>query len=458
VSESSLDKMPWVEKYRPKSMSEMALPSAKLKGHIIELSEELRKFIKTFFSEKRIINEKNRNIKLFNRIHGEKEQKKLLKLSPDRVAILMEGPPGVGKTSIVYALANDLNFDVIETNASDVRTKKNLESKLNETVKTRGIMDYITQSKDKIILIDEIDGLYGVADKGAVPTILSIIDTTQFPIIMCANEYKQNLQPLYNKIHKLEINPLSMDEMLRIATRILKKEKITNLNEGIIKSIIEKNHGDLRGVINDLQGISQGSIGKLNVELIKSLNRDSTEEIFLLIRDLFQDVSTLKQARTLTNKSDVDYNFLYKWVNEAIPSFIKLNSEIAEAYENLSIADQIFGRIQKTQYWSTLPYFYDLFAGGVALSRKSKKDYQGFQKVSFPRYRSTGMFSLSANERLVVEKIKKKYEISEIEAIQDFLPFLRVLSDTSRKQLKLIGDWLELDATEKKILKLDSEK
>lgn len=458
MSESSLNNMPWVEKYRPKSMKEMALPSAKLKGHKIELSEELRKFIKNFFKEKKLNNEKNREIKSFNRMHGVKEHKKLLKLSPDKVALLMEGPPGVGKTSIVYALANDLNLDVIETNASDVRTKKTLEAKLKESVKSRGIMDYISQSKDKIILIDEIDGLYGVADRGAVPTILNIIETTQFPIIMCSNEYKQNLQPLYKKIHKLEINPLSLDEMLRIVKRILNKEKVTNLKEGILNSIIEKNHGDLRGVINDLQGISQGSIGKLNINLIKSLNRDSTEEIFFIIRELFQNVSTLREAKLLTNKSDVDYNFLYKWVNENIPSFIKLNAELVEAYENLSIADQIFGRIRKTQYWSTLPYFYDLFAGGVSLSQKSKKDYQGFHKISFPRYRTTGMFSLTANESLVVEKIKKKYEISEIETIQDFIPFLRILSGTSRKQLKLISDWLELDATEKKILKINSEK
>jgi len=456
MSESSLNKMPWVEKYRPKSMNEMALPSAKLKGHKVDLSEELKKFIIIFFQEKKKINDENHKIKSFNRTHEEKEQKKLIKISPDKVAVLLEGPPGVGKTSIVYALANDLNLDVIETNASDVRTKKGLESKLNESIKSRGIMDFISQSKDKILLIDEIDGLYGVADKGAVPTILNIIDSTQFPIIMCSNEYKQNLQPLYNKIHKLEINPLSQDEVLRIAQRILIKEKITNLQEGMINSIIEKNHGDLRGVINDLQGISQGSSGKLDSELINSLNRDSTEEIFLIIRDLFQNVSTLKQARDLTNKSDVDYNFLYKWVNENIPSFIKLNSELAVAYDNLSIADEIFGRIQKTQNWSTLPYFYDLFAGGVSLSQKSRKENQGFRKVSFPRYISTGMFSLNANERLVVEKIKKKYEISEIEAIQDFLPFLRVLASVSRKQLKLVSDWLELDATEKKLLKIDS--
>ena len=76
MSESSVNKMPWVEKYRPKSMSEMALPSAKLNGHKIELSEELRKFIKTFFIAKTANNEENHKIKSFNRIHGEKEQKK----------------------------------------------------------------------------------------------------------------------------------------------------------------------------------------------------------------------------------------------------------------------------------------------------------------------------------------------------------------------------------------------
>ena len=66
------------------------------------------------------------------------------------------------------------------------------------------------------------------------------------------------------------------------------------------------------------------------------------------------------------------------------------------------------------------------------------------------------MFSLSANERSVVEKIRKKYDLSDIEIIQEFIPYLKILTNSSRKHLKLISDWFELDATEKKILKTSS--
>jgi len=344
-------------------------------------------------------------------------------------------------------------MDIIETNASDTRTRGALESKLRETTRSRGIMDFVVQSKKKLILIDEIDGLYGVTDKGAVPTILSLIENTQFPIIMCSNEYKQSLKSLYNKIKKYVVNSLPNEEVMKITRKIIVKEHISGISEKELELIIKKNKGDLRGVINDLQGISQGSLNKNTKELILNLNRDSKEQIHSLIKNLFQNVNTLKEARNVTNKSDVDYNFLYKWVNENLTSYIRLNSEIANAYENLSLADEIFGRIRKNQYWSLLPYFYDLFAGGVVLSRKQRTHDEYFHRISFPRFTSTGFFSLSATERLVVEKIQKKYKVSDIEAVQDFIPFLKLLSGTSRKQLKELSDWFEFDANEKKLLK-----
>jgi replication factor C large subunit len=444
--------IPWVEKYRPKSIKEMALPTARLGRQRIKLDEELTNFLKLFFEERKRVNLENKKIREFNRTVVEKEQKEEQQISPDKAAVLLEGPPGIGKTSIVYALANDFNMEVIETNASDTRTRSTLERRLKETTKSRGIMDFITESKEKLILIDEIDGIYGVQDRGAIPTVIDLIQNTQFPIIMCSNEYKSNLQPLYNKIKRYEVHPLPKKEVIRIVKNILKKEKITTLKNEDLELIIDKNNGDLRGVINDIQGIGQGKIEDDVKELILSLRRDSLEEIFTLIRDLFK-VSSLREARNLTNKSDVDYNFLYKWINENLLTFIKSNRELANAFENLSLADEIFGRIRTTQYWGLLPYFFDLFAGGVALSRKETPVSKGFQRVVFPRYTSGTYFSLTNVEKEFVEKIKRRYEISQIDFIQDFLPFLKILCGASRKQLKNVSDWLDLGAKEKKILK-----
>ncbi len=444
--------IPWVEKYRPKSIKEMALPTARMRGQRVKLTEELTNFIESFFEERIKVNKKNKQIREFNRTVIDKERKDELKIPNEKAAVLLEGPPGIGKTSIVYALANDFNMEVIETNASDTRTKATIEKRLKETTKTRGIMDYIAQSKEKLILIDEIDGIYGVQDRGAIPTVIELIQNTQFPIIMCSNEYKTNLQPIYNKIRRYEVHPLPKNEVIKIAKNILKKEKITNLKEEDLELIVDKNNGDLRGIINDIQGIAQGNIEGDHKELILSLHRDNLEEIFSLIRGLFQ-VSSLREARNLTDKSDVDYNFLYKWINENLLTFIKSNRELAEAFENLSMADEIFGRIRTNQYWGLLPYFFDLFAGGVALSRQETPIAKGFRRVVFPRYTSGTYFSLTNVEKEFVEKLKRKYEISQIDFIQDFLPFLKILCGASRKQLKNVNDWLDLDPKEKKILK-----
>ncbi|HDD33595.1 MAG TPA: AAA family ATPase, partial [Thermofilaceae archaeon] len=49
---------------------------------------------------------------------------------PDKKAALLYGPPGCGKTSLVHAAAIQLNLELVEANASDVRTSEALRRRI----------------------------------------------------------------------------------------------------------------------------------------------------------------------------------------------------------------------------------------------------------------------------------------------------------------------------------------
>ena len=88
-----------------------------------------------------------------------------------RPAMVMEGPPGVGKTTCAHALAADMGWDVIELNASDARNR----TRIREVV-TRGALNQVLSFDDDgsfksyqdgtmtLIILDEADNLY---DRGA---------------------------------------------------------------------------------------------------------------------------------------------------------------------------------------------------------------------------------------------------------------------------------------------------
>ena len=65
--------------------------------------------------------------------------------------LLLYGKPGIGKTSSAYALANDMNWEVVELNASDQRTKGIIERIAGSTATTMSLLG----SSRKLLLLDE---------------------------------------------------------------------------------------------------------------------------------------------------------------------------------------------------------------------------------------------------------------------------------------------------------------
>ena len=67
-----------------------------------------------------------------------------------RKAVIMHGTIGVGKTSAVHVLANELDYEIKEVNASDFRDRESIEKIVGENSKQKSLFN-----KGKIILIDE---------------------------------------------------------------------------------------------------------------------------------------------------------------------------------------------------------------------------------------------------------------------------------------------------------------
>ena len=305
--------------------------------------------------------------KTLKEISGQDESiLKLKKSVLNKEHCFLYGGNGNGKTSSVYALANDLNYELFELNASDYRTKDVIERILGSVVMQRSLFN-----NNKIILIDELDGISSSGDRGGIQSIQDIMDKSIFPIVLIANDpWISKFNTLRKKCNLIEFKSLDSTSTINHLKKICDLEKI-KYNETDIKILSNKVKGDLRAAINDLQTLIKDN--KLyNVNLLES--REPKEEIMNLLRLILKNNDLRKINQALLN-TNVDLDELSLWLDENIPREY-MNSELEEAYYFLSKSNIFKSRIINRQYWRFLVYQSLLMSCGVALAKKESK--QGF--------------------------------------------------------------------------------
>ncbi len=395
--------IPWTRKYQPKNASE-------IRGHDKALLE-LKNFILNF-----------------------KNQKKK--------ATLIYGSSGVGKTCSAYAIANDLNYEVFELNASDFRNKNSIETTVGPAIMQRSLF-----SNNKIILIDEIDGLSGRNDRGGASALAKLIDRSIFPIIMTAtNPYDKKLNSIRKKSELIHFHTLNYLSVFSVLKKICTKEKI-KFDEDALKSLARHNAGDLRSAINDLQTLTHENKELKEDDLNELSDRNRTENMLSALMKVFKTTDINIAIRAFENvEEDIGKQFL--WIDQNLPEEYQKPEDLARAYDCLSRADVFNGRIRRWQHWRFLVYVNALISAGVAVAKDEK--YKSFTSYK-PTTRILKLWRANMKyqkRKSIASKIADKTHTSSKRALQDTLPYLTVIFKKNKKIAGQIAQEFELDKDE----------
>lgn len=237
---------------------------------------------------------------------------------------LLSGSPGIGKTSSVMVLCKELNFDLIEFNASDVRNKSLIISKIKGLINTKSL-SFTGEPKKKVILMDEVDGM--TSDRGGLQELNSLIKTSLVPIVcICNDRNNLKIRTLANNCLDLKFRKLDSRSIINRLRKILEIEK-KEIGDNILNEIILLANNDFRYILNTLQKIC----------LKKSINLEETDNMTKkdLSRNVFEIATELFHKKSIEDKTKLyfeDYTIVPLFVSE---NYLKANFKtLKECYDS----------------------------------------------------------------------------------------------------------------------------
>ena len=287
----------WVEKYRPKTVSDTILPK--------NLKETFQKIVDSG--------------KLPN--------------------MLFTGTAGLGKTTIAKAICNELNLDYIVINGSEEGNIETLRGKIKQFASSVSL-----QGDVKVVILDEADYLNPQSTQPALRGFIEEFANNCRFILTC-NFKNRIIEPLHSRCGVYEFNTTKKDlaelcdQFLKRSQKILDDENI-KYDQMSVVNLIMKFAPDWRRILNELQRNSfVGNISGLS-------NDNNGSDNFSKLLNFIKDKDFKNMRQWVSNNIDTDSSYIFRGIYDnmtdhitpqGIPQVILILADYQ--YKNAFVAD-----------------------------------------------------------------------------------------------------------------------
>lgn len=297
-------------------------------------------------------------------------------------AAMLYGPPGIGKTTVAHLVAKELGYDILEQNASDVRSKSLLNENVKNSLDSMSIVGMLKETSDKtkndkvgkrfVIIMDEVDGMSG-GDRGGVGQLAQYCRKTSTPMILICNERSlPKMRPFDRICLDIQFRRPDANSIKSRLMTIAIREKF-KLDASIIDKLVQATRGDIRQIINLLSTISTTtkSIGHENIKNISDAweKNVALKPFDIASKLLSGGIYTELGASRFDLNAKIglyfdDFDFAPLMIQENYLNTAPQNLEpdvshlmaVAEAADSISLGDLIEKKIRSSeQLWSLLP-------------------------------------------------------------------------------------------------------
>ena len=267
----------WVERYRPKRVSDTVLPA------------ELKAVFQQFVDQRNIPN------------------------------LILAGGPGIGKTTIARAMLEELGCDYIVINGS---MNGNIDTLRNDILEFASSMSL--EGGRKYVILDEADYLNANSTQPALRNFMEEFSKNCGFILTC-NFVQRIIEPLHSrcsvidfKLPKKEL-PVLASQMMQRAVTILEDNQIP-FDNAAVAEVVRKYLPDWRRVINELQRYS--ATGRIDSGILANTTAESITQLI----DAMKDKNFSQVRKWVGQHSDTDSVTLYRQFYDNASQYFKAAS------------------------------------------------------------------------------------------------------------------------------------